>query len=307
MGRYRKVKCAYWEGELAEANHGDADCHTVAFYLMTCPASNQIGCYRLSIAQLCDETGIGYRRASEALRKLSERAFVVVDERFRMVLVLEAARHEYGETPNLADNRTKGLVKVLPELMSVGRKSLVWQHFMARYAEPWADIFAQLPEEIWASIPKPSGSPPEALLKGSSRARQDQDQDQDQDQESPPSPPLGETTPRLAPPGDGKKKGRRIPAVKIPEELIAVGIDRAAFEKRVRACSKTKPAEAWQTELDRLVPLVAEVGGEVVCETYEDATGSGWQGCTPKMVRERQNRRKGRKPRGKHADRLFGG
>lgn len=61
--------------------------------------------------------------------------------------------------------------------------------------------------------------------------------------------------------------------------------------------SKTKPESAWQTELDRLAPLVSEVGGAIVLEVFEDATASGWQGCTPKMVRERAAKKGNGAPR----------
>jgi hypothetical protein len=190
-GLYRKVATAYWQGELAEANRGDSDSHAVAFYLMTCPSSNQIGAYRLSLATLCDDVGIDSRRALEALRKLSGRGFAVFDERFRMVFVVEAARHEYGERPNLADNRVKNLRKVLPTLLSVCRKSLIWKDFWARYGEPWAEVFEGVDVSPPEALPEPSQSPSEGVL-----ARvQDQDQDQDQDQEIPPEPPQGGSLP----------------------------------------------------------------------------------------------------------------
>lgn len=98
-------------------------------------------------------------------------------------------------------------------------------------------------------------------------------------------------------PPSPRKRGRVIPSVKIPEALQAIGIDRDAFEERVRSMSKTKPESAWQKELDRLAPLVAEVGGAVVLEVFEDATSGGWQGCTPAMVRERAAKAKGVGPR----------
>lgn len=58
VGLYRKVSTAYWKGELAEQLRGDALAHAVAFYLMTNPATNAIGCYRLSIATLCAAASI---------------------------------------------------------------------------------------------------------------------------------------------------------------------------------------------------------------------------------------------------------
>lgn len=105
-------------------------------------------------------------------------------------------------------------------------------------------------------------------------------------QEKIPPTPQGETRPASRKP---RPKGRKIPNVTIPDELAAIGIDAASFALRVKA-TKTKPATAWQKELDRLVPMVAEAGAGAVMETWEDATGGSWQGCTPAMVRDKARR-----------------
>ena len=99
--------------------------------------------------------------------------------------------------------------------------------------------------------------------------------------------------------GRSRRKGRKIPAVTIPEELLAIGFTPELFAERVQFCKVTKKPGAWQKELDRLAPLVDEVGGSVVLEVYEDASTSGWQGCTPAFVRERANggERRRRAPR----------
>ena len=175
---YRKISQAFWEGDLAARLRGDADALAVAFYVMTCPAANAIGCYRLSLPTLVDDIGIPEGRALEALGKLSLSpsqglpGFLVFDEAYRMVFVTEFARHEWGEVPNPKDNRTRGLLKMLDTFTDVSRKSFVWRAFADRYAEPWA--------EVLEGLAKPFPSPSEALAKGFSRARQDQDPEQDQ-------------------------------------------------------------------------------------------------------------------------------
>lgn len=97
----------------------------------------------------------------------------------------------------------------------------------------------------------------------------------------PPSPPKG-----------GKRRGRKIPAVRIPEALQAIGIDRSAFEQRVKTCKVAKRPETWQSELDLLAPMVDEVGGALVFSLWQESYGTGWQGVTPTICRERAARAK---------------
>jgi len=160
---YRKVSQAYWEGDLAEALRGDTTAHAVAFYLMTCPASNAIGLYRIATPTICDDLGIDGEAARSALFRLSgervsnafgtrrERVddalrtpFILVDDVYRMLWVVELARHEWGETPNPESNQVKGLVKMMDAFTSVGRKSALWADFRARYSPGWDPVFDRM-------------------------------------------------------------------------------------------------------------------------------------------------------------------
>jgi len=90
-----------------------------------------------------------------------------------------------------------------------------------------------------------------------------------------------------------KRKGRQIPLLEIPHELVAIGLDKAAFAARVERCKVAKKAAAWEGELERLVPMIDECGGHVVHEVWLDATNGGWQGCTPQQVRDCARRQGG--------------
>ena len=278
MPIYRKVYAAFWEGELAASlrEEGDTDGFAVALYLMTGRPTNRIGCYALSMATLCDALGVDSRRASGALRKLSERGFAVLDERDRMAFVTEFARHEYGEVPNLRDNRVKALILALPDLMSVCRKSFVWSHFWDRYAEPWVDVLGGCHQPESEGLREGSGRAPE----GVSDSGTGTGTGTGSGKKSPPTP---------------RKRGRRIPAVTIPPELVKIGITMESFEERVRNTGKTKPAGAWEKELLRLRDVLKEPGvtADIVYEVWEDASSGGWQGCTPTMVRERAAKARG--------------
>lgn len=138
-GTYRKVKASFWEGDLAIELSGDTDAFAVAFYVLTCPAANSIGVFRLPVSTLVEDLGIDTERASKALRKLSDRGFLHYDDRYRMVFIVEAARHEWGEVPNANDNRVRALKKALPDLVATCRKSSVWSAFWERYGLTWDD------------------------------------------------------------------------------------------------------------------------------------------------------------------------
>jgi len=162
---YRRVDDAFWGGELALEISGNTDAIAAAFYLLTGPeaARSSIGVFRLSVNGLAEALGIPSRRASEALGTLSERGFCVVDDQYRMVFVVEAGRHEYGETPNPRDNRVKALVKALPALLSACPKSFIWNNFRDRYVDGWGSILEGLPK----GLPRASGRVADASETGS--------------------------------------------------------------------------------------------------------------------------------------------
>ena len=158
---YRRVDDAFWGGELALAISGNTAAIAAAFYLLTGPeaARSSIGVFRLSSNGLAEVLGISSRTTSEVLRILSETGFCVVDEKYRMIFVVEAGRHEYGESPNPLNNRVKALVKALPGLLATCPKSFVWKHFWDRYGEPW--------EEVLEVVSKSSRSRLEVVSKSS--------------------------------------------------------------------------------------------------------------------------------------------
>lgn len=112
--------------------------------------------------------------------------------------------------------------------------------------------------------------------------------------EEPPLAPPGGNPPQSSsgPSKSSAKKtpgGRILPKVTIPQELLDIGLDMNAFAAAVDS-RKSKRSEAWQTELDRLAPLVKECGRKAVRETWADAKGGGAQGCTPQWVRDTKRR-----------------
>lgn len=152
MPLYRKIYTSYWSGELARSLEGNTDAHAVAFYLMTCPESNRIGCYRKGLATIAEALGIDNRRASEALVTLEKIGFLAYDKTYRMVFVRRFARHEFGDAPRLSDNRVKALINDLPDMVAVCPGASVWAAFNAEYESSWGAIFEALPEPFGTTI-----------------------------------------------------------------------------------------------------------------------------------------------------------
>ena len=139
-----------WGGEVMLELSGDPDALSVAFYVMTCPEScrTTLGVFPLSIAGMAEALGMPLPRASKALGKVSDTGLIRYDERLRLCWIVEAARHEYSERPNLEDNRVAGLVKALPALLSKRRKSFIWNEFAERYGKPWAAVWEAAGEAL---------------------------------------------------------------------------------------------------------------------------------------------------------------
>lgn len=177
MREYAKASPALYTGTLGAAIAGDMDCLALAPYLIFGPHSNMIGLYRLPLAYIAEDLGMPSARASEALRKLSERGFCRYDERSKTVWVIEYARHEWGDHLNANDNRVKSLIRHLPKLLSDVANSSLSLEFAERYGNGWAAAFDAI-----GGKPR---SPSEALAKPfpSPRGYQEQDQEQDQKQE----------------------------------------------------------------------------------------------------------------------------
>jgi len=280
---YKRVNDAFWGGELVLSLAGDADAFAAAFYLLTGPESTRssIGVFRLSAAALGEALGIDSRRASEALATLSKRGFITVDKAYRMVFVVEAARHEYGEHPNVADNRVKALVKALPGLLAACPKSLVWNDFRERYGDTWAHVLPSPPE----ALPKPSRRASGVVVVDSPtlEARSENLETKDKT----PPPPKGEKSAAKR----KHKTGRKIPSVTFPSAFLQAGLTAADFARRVRTCNITKKPETWQGELNSAALRIEEHGAEVVAELYRAQFETGYHGIPWKQLEERRGAR----------------
>lgn len=260
---YKRVEAAFWGGELALelTRSGDTDAFAAAFYLLTGPESSRssIGVFKLSRAGLGEALGIDTRRASKALATLSRMGFVAVDDDYRMMFVVEAARHEYGERPNVADNRVKALRKALPGLLAVCPKSLIWKDFRERYGEPWAAILPSPSEALTKPFRSPSGLVADRAPTLEARSENLESTKEDA---------------RKAPP----VKAKKIADIVIDPKLLAFGFTDEDFRKRVKTCNARKKVVTWEHELSEVLAAIEEHGAEPVLELYRETFSSGNQG-----------------------------
>lgn len=145
MSLYRKFSVSIWEGDFAAKASGDGDLWTVCTYLMTNRHNRfGIGLYRLPLVFIADATGFALETCRRCISDASEMRFARYDDARKTVFVVEQARHEWGESPNVKRNDVAGLVKGLPELFFDLRKSFLVKDFCDRYEEGWKGVFDAL-------------------------------------------------------------------------------------------------------------------------------------------------------------------
>ena len=91
-----------------------------------------------------------------------------------------------------------------------------------------------------------------------------------------------------------KTKEREVPQVEIPPAILAAGLTRELFEKRVRTCGKEKAAESWLEELSIMESTHAELCGahdavevdKAVVGTYRAAIAGAWSTVTRSQIKE---------------------
>jgi hypothetical protein len=149
---YSKISPLYWIGELSEALAGDPVTHTVAHYLMTCPACNMVGLYNLRARQISADTGIPLHSAgagfdwlapgaaasvNAALQRLEELGFVKVDAQLGIVWVVKYAGHDtpVAVSPNSPGDKRPAQVKKV--LSGINQASPLYAEFL----EAWGAHF----------------------------------------------------------------------------------------------------------------------------------------------------------------------
>jgi len=134
MRDHSKASSGFWTGETGKALRGDQPAQVMAHYLFTCPASNMIGMYYLSLPQMCHETGLTKPAALKALARCRALNFAAWDPATEYTFVYEMAKWQIGPTCSPKDNRHRGVINLLEKLT----KCPFYNDFLRRYRDDYA-------------------------------------------------------------------------------------------------------------------------------------------------------------------------
>lgn len=99
MRNYGKVYTAFWTSE--DVLSMPEDSRTLALYLLTCPHSNMLGCFRLTNAYASDDLHWDVKRVSKAFQDLCTKGFIYRCERSFWVVIRCYLKWNQFENPNV--------------------------------------------------------------------------------------------------------------------------------------------------------------------------------------------------------------
>ncbi len=91
MRDYAKVAPTFWSRGSGKKLRGDPDAQVLALYLVTCPAANMTGVFRLPLSTICHDTGLTAEHAIAALGRLEREEVAFYDHSVGIVWVPDVA------------------------------------------------------------------------------------------------------------------------------------------------------------------------------------------------------------------------
>ena len=142
---YFAFKPRFWNGRTGRELRAFAP-HTrlLAIYLFTCPSSNDLGLYAVSLATIANDIAEDRKTILASLEELRGVGFSLYDEDAEEVFVPEMARYQLGETITTIDKRHRWLCKELARLT----KHVFFSDFVDHYREAF-----HLPDEMQGELP----------------------------------------------------------------------------------------------------------------------------------------------------------
>jgi hypothetical protein len=159
MRKFASVSPMFWLRGTGKRLRGRPEAQIVALYLMTCPGAAMVGIFPLSLATLCNDTGLSRDAALTGLAMCRECDFAEWDEDEELVWVPALPLYQVGEAISVnkdgkRDYRHRAILKALDPF----RGHRFHSAFLARYGEAYL---------LGDVANKPLGSPLEAPCKGS--------------------------------------------------------------------------------------------------------------------------------------------
>lgn len=100
MREYGKVYSAFWQSE--DIRSMSEDGRTLAFYLMTCPHGNMLGCFWLPLTYAAEDMQWEPERVSKAFDELFQKGFAYRCNRSHWVFIRNYLKWNPFENPNVA-------------------------------------------------------------------------------------------------------------------------------------------------------------------------------------------------------------
>ncbi len=132
MRSYSQVSPTFWTRGSGKALRGNPKAQVLALYFLTAPAANMIGLYYLSMAAICNETGLTESEVSENLELIKD--IVTYDTKNDMVWIPEFAAYQLGDHIHGNDKRR---VAILRDLSLAGSHPFV-ALFHRKYGESYS-------------------------------------------------------------------------------------------------------------------------------------------------------------------------
>lgn len=138
MRDFARIAPTFWTRGSGKRIRGDKEAQIVALYLMSSPATSMVGIFNLSLATLCNDTGLTPKEARKGLARVSEEGLGYLDEADELAWVPALARYQLGESMSLGrngkpDHRIAGVKRALAPFKGHRFHGM----FMDRYAEAY--------------------------------------------------------------------------------------------------------------------------------------------------------------------------
>jgi hypothetical protein len=166
MRDYGRVFASFWQSPDIRALPEDA--RTLAFYLLTTPHGNLIGCFRIPDAYAAEDLQWPIERVSEGFRKLCENGFVTRDEPTKWILITKFIKWNRFENPNVAT----AAHKAFDHVPDIAVKSLLAKAIL-EFGEHMKEGFRKGCETVAEPYrkPEPDPEPIQTTTRARTRAR----------------------------------------------------------------------------------------------------------------------------------------
>jgi hypothetical protein len=167
---YGRVYTSFWQSPEVRAMSEDA--RTLAFYLLTCPHANLIGCFRLPNAYAADDLQWPIERVREGFAELLASGFASRDEATQWVLIPKYIKWNAFENANVAIAAQKAFDQVPAiDIKSLLAKALL--DFGAHLKEPFAEALRTLLKPFANPEPEPEPIRNQSQNQNRNRRRKD--------------------------------------------------------------------------------------------------------------------------------------